>query len=122
MTGDCPDAFRALEQALAVYRDLGNRNGEAEALNETGALYRISGNLARAVEYHQRALELARAIPSTWDEACALAGLGRCASAIGHTAQAGVLLQQAHQIAQRIGSAEAPGLLAELDALVGTRP
>ena len=122
LTGDYPGAVQSLGQALAIYRDLGNRNGEAEALNETGALYRVSGNLARAEEYHQRALELARAIPSTWDEACALAGLGRCASAVGHTAQANALLQQAHQITQLIGSAEASGLLAELDALAGTRP
>ncbi len=38
----------------------------------------------------------------------------------GHATQAGVLLRQALEISQRIGAAEAPDLLAELDAL--TRP
>jgi hypothetical protein len=37
--------------------------------------------------------------------------------AAGHAAQAGVLLRQALGIFQRIGAAEAPDLLAELDAL-----
>jgi hypothetical protein len=35
----------------------------------------------------------------------------------GHATQAGVLLRQALEIFQRIGAAEAPDLLAELDAL-----
>ena len=32
----------------------------------------------------QQALELARAIANSWDEAHALVGLGRCALAVGH--------------------------------------
>ena len=56
---------------------------------------------------HQQALELAGAIGSSLDEVCALAGLGRCAMISGHTAQAKVLLRQAHETYQRIGAAEA---------------
>ena len=51
------------------------------------------------------------------DEAHALAGLGRCAMADGHATQAEALLRQALEIFQRIGAAEAPALLAELDAI-----
>ena len=69
-----------------------------------------------------RPLELAREIASSWDEAHALAGLGRCDLAAGHATQAQVLLRQALEIFQRIGAAEAPDLLAELDALVGAPP
>jgi len=67
-------------------------------------------------------VELARAITSSWNEACALAGLGRCAKVIGRTAQAEALLRQAHQIFHQIGAAEARDVLAELDALTGPRP
>jgi hypothetical protein len=67
-------------------------------------------------------LELARAIASSWDEAHALAGLGRCAMAEGHATQAEVLLRQALEIFQRIGAAEAPDVLAELAALTGPPP
>ena len=120
--GDYPAAAQAQEQALDIYRDLGDRGGEAEALNERGTLHRVSGDLAQARECHQQALELARAIASSWDEAHALAGMGRCAMADGHATQAEVLLRHALEIFQRIGAAEAPDLLAELDALTGPPP
>jgi tetratricopeptide (TPR) repeat protein len=117
VTGDYPAAAQALEQALGICRDLGDRGGEAEVLNERGTLHRVCGELAGAEGCHRQALELARAIASSWDEAHALAGLGRCALAGGHATQAGVLLRQALEIFQRIGAAEAPDVLAELDAL-----
>jgi tetratricopeptide (TPR) repeat protein/transcriptional regulator with XRE-family HTH domain len=122
LTGDYPAAARALEQALGIFRDLGDRASEAEALNERGALHRVNGDLAQAEGSHQQALDLARAIASSWDEAHALAGLGRCAVAAGHATRAEVLLRQAVEIFQRIGAAEAPTLLVELDALTGPSP
>jgi lipopolysaccharide biosynthesis regulator YciM len=85
-----------------------------------GRCTRVRGDLARAEGCHRQALDLARAVASSWDEANALAGLGRCALAAGHAARAETLLRQAVEIYQRIGTAEAPGLLAELEAL--TRP
>ena len=121
-TGEYPAAARVLEQALGIYRDLGDRGGEATALNERGTLHRVSGDLAEAEGCHQRALDLAGAIASSWDEAHALAGLGRCALAAGHATQAEILLRQALKIFHRIGAAEAPDLLAELDALTGPPP
>jgi tetratricopeptide (TPR) repeat protein/DNA-binding XRE family transcriptional regulator len=115
--GAYPHAAQALDQALAIYRDIGNRDGEVEALNNRGTLHRAIGELAHAEECHQEALELARAIASPWDEANALAGLSRCAKATGHPDHAEVLLRQAVEMFQRIGAAEAPALLAELNAL-----
>ena len=115
--GDYPAAAQALEQALGIYRDLGDRGGEAEALNKRGTLHLVSGDPAQAEGCHRQALDLARAIDSSWDEAHALAGLGHCALASGHATRAEALLRQALEIFQRIGAAEAPGLRAELDAL-----
>jgi tetratricopeptide (TPR) repeat protein len=82
-------------------------------------LHRTSGELARAEDCHQQALELACAMASARDEAHALAGLGRCAISVGRPAQAETLLRQAHEIFQRIGAAEAPSVLAELNTLTG---
>jgi tetratricopeptide (TPR) repeat protein/transcriptional regulator with XRE-family HTH domain len=121
-TGDHPAAAQALEQALSIYRDIGDRGGEAEALNKRGVLYRVSGDPTQAEGCHQQALELARTIADSWDEADALAGLGRCALAVGRAAQAEGLLRQALEIFQRIGAAEAPDLLTELDALTALPP
>ena len=122
MTGDYPAAAQALEQALGIFRDLGDRGGEAEALNEKGTLHRVSGDLAQARACHQQALEQARAIASFRTEAHALAGLGRCALAAGHTAEAAATLRQALEIFQRIGAAEAADVSAELQALTNARP
>jgi tetratricopeptide (TPR) repeat protein len=108
-----------MERALGTYRDIGDRGGEAEALNERGTLHRVSGDLARAEGCHRQALDLARAIASSWDEAHALAGLGRCALAAGHATQAVALLRQALEIFQRIGAAEAGDVSRELTALTG---
>jgi tetratricopeptide (TPR) repeat protein len=119
MTGNFPAAAQAAEQALGIYRDLGDRGGEAEALNETGALHRVTGDLAQAEECHRMALDLAHAIASPLGEAHALAGLGRCALATGRGSKAETLLRQALEIFERIGAAEAPDLRAELDALAG---
>ena len=74
-----PAAAQALEQALRIYRDIGDPDGEAEALNKRGTLHRVNGDLAQAEGCHQQALELARAIANSWDEAHVLVGLGRCA-------------------------------------------
>ena len=84
LTGDYPAAAQAREQALGIYRDIGDREGEAEARNKRGTLHRVNGDLAQAEGCHQQALELARAIANSWDEAHALVGLGRCALAVGH--------------------------------------
>lgn len=86
----------------------------------TEGRHRLGGDLAQAEECHQQALELARAIASSRDEAHALAGLGRCALADGHAAEDEALLRQALEIFQRIGAAESPELRAELDALTGS--
>jgi len=122
LAGNYPAAAQSLEEALGIFRDLGDRGGEAVALNEQGALHRVSGEQALAEECHRRSLELSREIDSPWDEAHALAGLGRCALAAGQALQAEPLLRQALEIFQRIGAAEAPDLLAEVNALTGPEP
>ena len=117
LTGDYPAAAHALEQAIDVYRQMEDRTGRGMALNEKGTLHRVSGELALAEECHQQALELACSIGSSWEEAHALAGLGRCALAADRTAEGEAWLRQALTIFQRIGSAEAADVSAELEAL-----
>jgi tetratricopeptide (TPR) repeat protein len=121
VTGDYPAAAQLLDQALGIYRYLGSLSGEVTTLNERGILHRVSVELAQAKECHQHALELARAITSPWDEAHALAGLGRCAITEGHAVRAEILLRQALEIFQRIGAAEVPDLHIELQTITSTR-
>jgi hypothetical protein len=65
---------------------------------------------------------LAREIRSAWDEAHALAGLGRCALASDHAAEAREKLGQALEIFQRIGAAEAADVSVEVSLLADAEP
>jgi hypothetical protein len=70
-------------------------------------LHRVSGELAQAEGCHQQAWSWPALSPASGTRH-ALAGLGRCALAEGHAAQAEVLLLGlALEIFQRIGAAEA---------------
>jgi tetratricopeptide (TPR) repeat protein len=122
LTGDFPAATEAHTAARGIFRRLGERGGEVETLNELGTLHRVIGDLDLAGAFHRHALRLAREIDGGWDEASALAGLGRCALAAGATADARASLQQAQEIFHRIGAAEATGIAAELDALATDQP
>ena len=113
-------AARDLQEALDISREIGSPDTEVTALNESGTLSRICGDLGQARSCHQQALDLARQLGIPLEEAHALAGLGRCARAAGRTAEAEDKLRQALAIFQRIGAAEAADVSAELDALPGT--
>ena len=117
MTGDHPDAVQLFRDALELYRELGDRGGEAEALNELGTAHLSTGDLDSSRSCHRTALDLARLHGYDWDEAHALAGLGRCALAAGDPAEGRQRLTHALEIFQRLGAAEATGVLAELAAL-----
>ena len=43
MTDDLAAAVATLQQALAVYRDLGDRAGQADAINSLGFVYELTG-------------------------------------------------------------------------------
>ncbi len=116
--GDFPAAAQALQEAVALYRSLSDRGGEVEALNETGTLHRITGDLDNARLYHQQALDLALQIRSPWDQAHALAGLGRCDLAAGPPGDATAKLHDALMIFQQIGASEAAEVAAELQAFL----
>jgi tetratricopeptide (TPR) repeat protein len=82
----------------------------------------VRGDLSEARSYHRQSLDLARQIGSAWDEAHALAGLGRCLLATGGSSEGEDLLRQALEIFQRIGAAETADVTAELQALTDARP
>ena len=115
MTGDYLAAVGLLEQARDIYRGVGDRHGESVTLIETGAMHLTRGDPKQARAHYQRAMQLARTIGSQLEEARALEGIGKCATAI-HAADADrKTLRQALEIYQRIGSADARRLAAEID-------
>ncbi len=116
VSGDYPGAARDLREALDISREIGNPDAEVTVLNESGTLSRVRGDLGLACSRHQQALDLARRIGIVLEQAHALAGLGRCARAVG-AGEAEDRLRQALAILQRIGAAEATAVSAELNAV-----
>jgi hypothetical protein len=76
LTGHYHGAAQDQQQALGITREIGNRDAELTALNESGTLSRTRDDLGRACSCHQQALDLAREIGGAPQEAHALAALG----------------------------------------------
>ena len=105
-TGDYPAAAASHQHALALFRDLGNLLGQAEALNRLGELSLRTSAAGQARDQHSQALAIARDISAAPEEARALEGIGNSHLREGNPSQAAGYLQQALTIYQRLG---APG-------------
>jgi Tfp pilus assembly protein PilF len=104
---DYPAAAASLARALQLYRDLGERPGEAQALNHQGELSLASGEPAEARDRYEEALAIAVSIAARPEQARALEGLGRCHLQDGQPDRAAERLRQALDIYQRAGSPDA---------------
>ena len=107
LTGDYPAATASHARALKLYRDLHNRLGEANALNNMGELSLVSATPAEALARHNQAHAIATDIASPLEEARAQEGIGRCHLQDGQTVEGAASLRHALAIYQRIGSASA---------------
>ena len=56
------EALELLEQALVLYREVGDRQGEGGTLNGLGAVARAFGQYPQALDYYQQALGIIRKI------------------------------------------------------------
>ena len=79
-TGDLPGAARNLEEALGLYRDLGDRLGPAGALNCLGGVRRLTGDLPGAARAQEEALGIIRDIGNRVSALTTLAGLPKIMS------------------------------------------
>jgi tetratricopeptide (TPR) repeat protein len=98
-----------------MFRDLGNRLGQAEALNRLGELSSQTSGTGQAREQHMQALAIAQDIGVPSEEARALEGLGMADLQDGDTEEAATYLWQALGINQRIGAHAARRVRQTLD-------
>ncbi|MBD2741856.1 CHAT domain-containing protein [Coleofasciculus sp. FACHB-1120] len=76
-TGQFQAAIQSGQQALNIYREIGDRRGEVRALGILGEAYRLLGDLPRAIELFQQCLAIAREIKDPQLEKLALQSLSR---------------------------------------------
>ncbi|HFD38969.1 MAG TPA: tetratricopeptide repeat protein [Anaerolineae bacterium] len=60
--GDARRAIQYYEQALAIDREIGDRQGEGNWLGNLGEAYRNLGDARRAIQYYEQALAIRREI------------------------------------------------------------
>ncbi|MCU0228292.1 MAG: tetratricopeptide repeat protein [Bryobacterales bacterium] len=103
LTRDVGTARACFEQALSLCREIGDRPGEADALQSLGELAIQQDRHADAEQLYHQALSLYRQIGHRLGEANALHGMGLLARARGEVAIAGSLLEDAQLIYSAIG-------------------
>jgi tetratricopeptide (TPR) repeat protein len=104
LTGDYPAAATSLQQALALFGDLGGLHGQAEALNDLGELSLRTSATGQARDQHTQALAIARDISAAPEEARALEGIGNTHLRESNPGQAAAHLQHALTIYKRLGA------------------
>ena len=81
-------AIAQFEIALKLYREAGDRHGEAGTLNNIGAVYSNLGEKLKALEYYSQSLPLSRAVGDRTQEAAILNNIGRVYSDLGEKLKA----------------------------------
>ncbi len=81
--GDGKQALDNFNQALAIFRNLGERNGEALVLNDTGPAFAALGQKQKALDAYKQAIALWREVGNRQGEALTLNNIGRLYNDLG---------------------------------------
>jgi tetratricopeptide (TPR) repeat protein len=107
------------EQALTIFREIGDRGGEAEALNSLGEALLADGQRDQAHTRHRSALSLAEQIGDRYEQARARHGLAHHAA--GDADHARQHWQQALTLYADLGVPEADQVRAHLTTVDNPR-
>ena len=103
-------------QALRMFRDLGDKYGAVSTLDTIGITYSKLGELEKALTYHQEALELARQLGYKHKEADSLCNIGILYRELGQDEKALTYLHSALTISQNTGNkAQEQWILEEIE-------
>ena len=97
------EALRLWEQALAIYRDIQDRQGEGRVLGNLGSANYILGDYRQAIDFHEQSLAIAREIGDRGGEERALRNLGVAYYRLGGYRQAINFYEQHLTIVREIG-------------------
>jgi tetratricopeptide (TPR) repeat protein len=80
--------LQSWQQALEIYREIGDRAGEGNALSGLGLAYHSLGQYQRAIEFSEQALAIFRDIGDRAGEGTALGNLGVAYRNLGQSQRA----------------------------------
>jgi len=88
-TSEFQAAIQSWQQALAIYQEIGDRQGEANSLGNLGNAYDSLGESQKAIDFHLLSLPILQQISDHRGEAYSLGNLGNAYDSLGR--------QMAHQ-------------------------
>jgi tetratricopeptide (TPR) repeat protein len=97
-----PEALQKLKEALACYREAGDRRGVGDNLNNIGYIYSSLGRYQEALDYYQQALTTQQDIDDRRGVGQSFNNIGTVYSYLGQYQEALAYCQQALTIAQEI--------------------
>ena len=106
LLGEFRRAIELFEQALAINRKAGNRDGQPGNLGNLGTCYYELGQISRAIDLHEQALAICRETGGREVEAGILGLLGTCYLDLGQILRAIGLYEQSVAIAREVGDQE----------------
>ncbi|MEQ9234167.1 tetratricopeptide repeat protein [Coleofasciculus sp. E2-BRE-01] len=95
-------ALQSWQQALIIYREIKDRQGEVRTLRNLGLVYRNLGDYPKAIEHFQQSLAIARQIQDRQGEIWILRFLGKAYQDLRDYAKAIEYFQQSLVIAREI--------------------
>ncbi len=101
--GNYPKATDYYKQSLAIARELGDRQGEGNALGTLGIAYKSLGQYDQAINFHQQALIISREIGARQGEGQDLGNLGNTNNSLQQYSESLTNSQTALVIFQEIG-------------------
>jgi len=96
-------AIALFEQALKLYREAGDRRGEATTLTNIGSVYSDLGEQQKALEYYSQSLPLRRATGDRGGEATTLNNIGSVYSDLGEQQKALEYYSQSLPLLRAVG-------------------
>ncbi|CAD5978635.1 Tetratricopeptide repeat protein 28 [Planktothrix tepida] len=100
--GRYKEAISYCQQSLEIYREIGDRGGEASSLCNLGIAYNCLGRYEDAISYHQQSLEIDREIGDRDGIAGSLCNLGNVYNFLGRYEEAISYYQQSLDIQPEI--------------------
>ncbi|MGX9725985.1 MAG: tetratricopeptide repeat protein [Candidatus Electronema sp. VV] len=93
-------------QSLKIRREVNDKTGIGQTLNNIGLIHRLQGDLAKALEYHEQDLSICRELGDRAGEAVPRWNLGLTYQDAGDLAKAEEYMEQAVQLAKIISHPE----------------
>jgi tetratricopeptide (TPR) repeat protein len=97
------EALGELRRTLTLYRDIGNREGEAQVLNAIGVVYNRQNDFEKAIEHYQASIRIKEDLNDKRGIAASLGNLGLVYEILGRRDEALEALTRSLEIKREIG-------------------